>query len=322
MLKAGLIHTGAQMISLARLRPLTYLICTIVSGCGGGASSGGSTSGGSGNNINLGDIESNLNITTTLDGQSPNGVWLLAQERSFSYTSNNAGTSFSDTGTTQLTRTDILTLEEDGSLLKLYYCADRSKLAFEASTINNSQFELTGDGYYFPSKELYTGIFVGDGTVIQFSPSSFSSENASGGTTTSSQGSAVIKAYKLRDGFDSSSIGLWQKDQLSESIRCGTYSESESSGIQIDSGTSTEYSTSKKQLSLSTGTTLINLAETFLNDQFSSIQITENRGANVTLNEANQASYSFKTISPLEYQGSYSMNQDGDSANFNLDLTQ
>lgn len=310
------------MRSLPIQKLLTYLTCIAAAGCGGGASSTSSSSSGGSSNISLTNIESNLNITTSLNGQSPNGVWLLAQERSFNYTVGNTDNSFSDNGQTQLSRTDILTLQEDGSVLKLYYCADRSKLAFEAFSSNSSQFEFTGDGYYFPSKEVYSGIFVGDGTVIEFSPSSFNNDSTSGGTTTSTQGSVVVKAYKLRDGFDSSSIGSWQKEQLNEAIKCGTYIESKSSGTQIDSGTASEYSTSTKQLSLSTGTTLINLTESFLDNQFSSIQITENRGSNITLNEENQASYNFTTLSPLEYEGSYTMSEGGESANFSIDLTQ
>lgn len=294
--------------------------------CGGGGGSQNAESQpnvdtGSGSNLSLADIESYLLSNNTVNTDTLEGVWLLAQERDADYSSSDARVSTSESGTRKVMRTDLISMRFNGGYVQFHYCSNLSQLIFESLLINNSQFSFTGDDFFFPGRGTFQAGVVGNGSVIEISPSSYTSNTSSTGQNNSETGNVLIKAYKLRAGFANATAGVWQRENTSESIVCGTYIETTNDGQRTVSGVTSGFSDRTTRLSFRTNNTTVSLTEFLMGNIFSHLNISEVTDSTTVQTEGNQSAYSFVTLNPLQYEGEYTI--DGlSTASFSIDLRQ
>lgn len=306
---------------------VTTLVTFLLMACGGGG--GGSAGAGepsngntdNANNLSLAEIERYLLSNNTVNTESLVGVWLLAQERDASYSSNDTRISTSESGTRKMMRTDLVSILINGGYVQVYYCSNASQLMFESRLVNNSQFSFDGDDYFFPGRDTYQASVVGNGSIIEFSPTSYESSSSGSVQSNSETGNVLIKAYKLRANFANATAGDWQRGNISESIVCGSYSETTQTGQKTVSGFTNGFSERTTRLSFRTNATTVSLTEFLQDDEFSHLNISEVTTSTTVQTENEQSAYSFVTLNPLQYEGEYTI--DGQStASFSIDLRQ
>lgn len=307
---------------------LTALVTFHLIACGGGGGSAGAGAGepsngssDNGSNLSLAEIERYLLSNNSVNTDSLVGVWLLAQERDANYSSNDTRISASESGTRKMMRTDLISILFNGGYVQVYYCSNASQLMFESRLVSNSQFSFGGDDYFFPGRDNYQASVGGNGSVIEFSPTAYESNSGGSVQSSSETGNVLIKAYKLRANFANATAGDWQRGNTSESIVCGSYSETTQIGQRTVNGVTNDFSDRTTRLSFRTNTTTVSLTEFLQDNVFSHLNISEVTTSTTVQTENEHSAYSFVTLNPLQYEGEYTI--DGQStASFSIDLRQ
>lgn len=313
------------VVKVSGVAVVTFFLMACGGGGGGGVSadSGDSANGGAdnGSNLSLADIERYLLSNNTVSTDSLEGVWLLAQERDANFSSSDTRVSTTESGARTLMRTDLISVLFNGGYVQLYYCSNLSQLMFESRLVGNSQFSFNGDDYFFPGRGSYQASVVGNGSVIEFSPTTYQSNSGGSVQSSSETGNVLLKAYKLRAGFANATAGEWQRSNTNESIVCGSYSETTNDGQRTIAGVTSDFSDRTTRLSFRTTNTTVSLTEFLENNVFSHLNISEVTTSTTVQTENDQSAYSFVTLNPLEYEGEYTI--DGQStASFSIDLRQ